>query len=112
MISEEIILFAVVGVAFLAALSLSFFFSKRRNKLGLSIIGVMWAAFTGIAFFGMYNASGWDVLGYAAALIGVSAPVGVGGLVGALVGWAKGSKEQDEQPSSRAGHTDTAPTSR
>lgn len=110
--SEEIIMFGIVGAAFIAALLLSFFFGKRRNKLGLSIMGIIWTGFTGIMFFGMYDASGWDGLAYLLALIGISAPTGVGSLIGSLVGWAKSDKAEYEQFSLGAGQSDAATSSR
>ena len=109
---EEVIFLGIAGAAFLVALVLSYFFGKRRNKLGLTIMGLLWAGFTGILFFGMYNANGWDAIGYAIFLIGASAPIGLGGLIGSLVGWAKSGNEQYEESSHRAGQTDTATVSR
>lgn len=44
-----------------------------------------WLAFTVAMFFGLEHASGWDGLTYAAALLGISAPVAVGALVGGTV---------------------------
>ena len=109
---DEFILVAIVVAAFLVPLVMAYFFCKRRNKLGLSILGVIWAGFTAILFFGMNNATGWDGLGYLMILLGVSAPAAVGGLIGSLVGWAKSDNEHLEQPSSCAGQTDTAQASR
>lgn len=86
---EDIVLLGIAGAIFLGALLLSFFFGKRHNKLGLSIMGALWAGFTGLLFFGMHKATGWEALGYAVFLIGVSAPIGVGGLIGSIAGWAK-----------------------
>lgn len=112
MYGEEFVMLGIVGVAFVGALLLSLFLGKRRSKLGLSIMCALWAGFTGILFFGMYNANGWDAIGYAIFLIGVSAPVGVGGLIGSLVGWARSDDEQHEEPSHRTGHADTSSSSR
>ena len=71
-------------------------------------MGTLWVGFTAIMFFGMYNANGLDVIGYLIFLIGVSAPTGLGGLIGSLVGWAKSDKAKHEQSSPGAGHTDVA----
>lgn len=105
---EELILFGIAGVIFLGALLLSYFFGKRRNKLGLTIMGVLWAGFTGILFFEMYHASGWDAIGYAIFMIGVSAPAGLGSLVGSLVGWAGSDRVKNEKSASGARHADSA----
>ena len=112
MLGEELTVLIVIGVAFLGALILSFFLGKRRNKRGLSIIGLLWAGFTATMFFGMYNATGWDGLGLLFALIGVSAPLGVGGLIGSLIGWARSGAKQHEHLPPREGYTDAGSAAR
>ncbi|MEJ8560187.1 hypothetical protein QTO30_02310 [Yoonia sp. GPGPB17] len=108
MYNGDIVLFAVIGAIFLGAAFPAFFLGRRQSKLGLSILGLIWVAFTGALFFGMNNGNKYEELAYLFALIGISAPVGLGGLIGSLVGWAKSGNGQHEQSSSRAGHTDTA----
>jgi membrane associated rhomboid family serine protease len=86
---EETLMLGIAGVAFVVSLVLSFFLGKHRNKLGLTIMGLVWAGGTGILVLLMYNATGWDTLGYLLFLHMVSAPAAVGGLIGGLVGLAK-----------------------
>lgn len=90
--NEGIILFVVPAAAFLATLLQTYWFGKRQSRTGLVGFGVVWVAFTGVMFFGMENAHGWDGLGYLLALLGISAPSGVAALIGGLVGWAKNEK--------------------
>jgi hypothetical protein len=90
--SEVIILFAVPLAAFCVALFLTYWFGKDRNSMGLISLGLLWAGFTGVMFFGLDQATGWDGLGYLAGLLGISAPVGVGYLLGGSVGWLKSEK--------------------
>ena len=85
--SEDIVVYAVPLVAFLASLFVSFAFGKNRFKGGLICFGLLWLGFTVAMFFGMEAASGWDGLGYLVGLIGLSVPVGIGALLGGLVGW-------------------------
>ncbi len=107
----ELVMIGIIGAGFLGAFFLSFFLASRRIKWALALVGALWSGFTAFVFFGMYNATGWDAIGYAIFLIGINAPTGLGSLIGGLVGWAKSGNEQDGQSSPRAGYTDTAPVS-
>lgn len=89
---EDIVVYAIPVVAFLAVLFPSYWLAKAKNNTALIFLGVIWAGFTGAMFFGIENASGWDGLGYLLALIGISAPTGVAGLIGGIVGRFKGEK--------------------
>lgn len=89
---EEFALFTIPVIAFLTSLFLTFGFGKNRNYVGLISLGAVWAAFTGVMFLAVEAATGWDGLGYAAALVGISAPAGIAGLIGGIVGWAKSEK--------------------
>ena len=86
---EETMMLGIAGVAFVVSLVLSLFLGRHRNKPGLTIMGLVWAGGTGLLVLLMYNATGWDTLGYLLFLLMVSAPAAVGGLIGGLVGWAK-----------------------
>lgn len=92
MLIDDLIIFAIPAAAFCVALFLTYFLGRDRNTLGLTVIGVLWAGFTGAMFFGLGQSTGFDGLGYVAGLIGISAPVGVGYLLGGPVGWLKGEK--------------------
>ncbi|WP_342070505.1 hypothetical protein [Yoonia algicola] len=87
--SEAFLLIGICGAIFLVSLLVSFFLGKGRNKIGLTIMGIFWAGFTGLMVFEMNRASGWDGLGYALVLLLGCAPAGVGGLIGSLAGWVR-----------------------
>lgn len=89
MSSEYLIVFGVPSLVFLAALFPCFWLGKQRNGKAFGLIGLIWLIFTGGMFVGIENATGWDGLGYVMALIGISLPTAVGGLLGGLVGWFK-----------------------
>lgn len=90
--SEDILMFGIPTVAFVVAAVIAYLSAKARSGLAFGMIGLLWAAFTAMMFFGMENASGWDGLGYAIALLGLSAPAGAGLGLGGLVGWLKSGK--------------------
>jgi hypothetical protein len=90
--SEAIFLFGVPAAVFCATLFSTYWFGKARNGIGLTSVGFLWAGFTGVMFFGLHQSTGWDGLGYLAGLLGISAPVGVGYLLGGSVGWLKSEK--------------------
>ncbi len=106
------IIVSIVGSILLGSFWLSFVLGRRKSKIGLGMLGGLWAAFTAILFFGMNEASGLDGLGYLVFLLGVSAPAGVGGLVGALIGWAGDNAANNEQPSTGPRDIDTATVAR
>ncbi|MEO1640406.1 MAG: hypothetical protein AAFU41_14290 [Pseudomonadota bacterium] len=86
---EEILLFGVPLVTFIAAIAITFRLGRAKKERGMTGFGLIWGAFTGMMFLGMHSAPGWDALIYAIALICVSAPAAVGGLIGGLIGWHK-----------------------
>jgi hypothetical protein len=91
---DATILLAIGTLIFTAAVYLGFFLGTRKTNLGLSIMGALWFGFTGIMSFGMYCADGWDVVVYALVLVGACVPIGIGGLVGAIIAWVKGGGVQ------------------
>jgi len=86
---EDLLIYSVPLVVFLVSLFLCFFFGKTRFKGGLITMGLLWLCFTVAMLLGLRETTGWDGLGYLLALIGLSAPAGVGALLGGLVGWFK-----------------------
>ena len=81
--------FLIIAAIFAVAVWLAHWCGKNRNGAGLVGLAVVWAGFTGAMFFGLERATGWDGLGYLVALIGISAPAGLGALIGCAVGWFK-----------------------
>ncbi len=79
---------AIFGLCalFTFATFLAKYLVKARHKHTFAGFAFVWAAFTAVMYFAMENATGWDGLGYMIALIGLSAPIGAGLLVGGLVG--------------------------
>lgn len=93
--SEDVIVYAVPLVAFLASLFISFAFGKNRFTGGLVVIGLLWLGFTVAMFFGMEASPGLDGLGYLVGLIGLSVPVGICALLGGVVGWFRKENSVD-----------------
>ncbi len=92
MFSDQIIVaFVVLGI-FVIATTASYFSGRDRNKTLLGGLAVVWATFTGGLFLAMANATGWDGIGYAIALMFGAAPAGLGLLIGGLFGLKKASK--------------------
>lgn len=92
MIGEELLLLGIPLTAFVASVFAAYWLMKWRNTAILICLGLVWVAFTGMMFFGMEAATGWDGLGYLLGLLGISAPIGVAGLIGSTVGWFKREK--------------------
>lgn len=90
--NEDVILFGVPVVAFVATLFVTFRLGKTKNGAGLIGCGLVWLTFTVFMFFGMQNASGWDGLSYLLGLILLGAPSGLAALIGGFWGWAKSEK--------------------
>ncbi len=86
---EYLLIYGVPAVVFLAAAFTCFKFGKSGNRQGFGWLAGIWVVFTGGMFFGIEASTGWDGLGYVLALIGISAPVAAGGLIGSIVGWTK-----------------------
>lgn len=87
----------VIGVPlFVLTLSiyLAYRYANNHNRHVLAWMGALWLAFTGLMFVGMETAPGWDALIYMFALIGLSAPSGIGGLIGGILGWVKKDNEK------------------
>ena len=99
MSGDEIMMFAVPLSVFLVSGFSAFAFARHALKGVRAGGAVLWALFTAVMVFGLANASGWDGLGYVIGLIGVSAPSAAGGLLGTLIGWVKGKKDKNEEPS-------------
>jgi hypothetical protein len=74
----------------------TYWLAKRRLYTGIKFFWIAWVIFT-VGMLSSLSALGtWDGLLYAALLIGISAPSGLGGMVGALVGRAKQEKTNDD----------------
>ena len=101
MSGDGLIIIGIGGAFFLAALALSFFLGKRRNKVGLWLLGLLWGGTAVLMARGLSAASGLDRIGYLLVLILVHAPAGVGGLIGGLVGWTKSGSAADKPASAQ-----------
>ena len=88
--SAEVIIFAIPVVVLLLAGTLAHWSVKARNFAAIGLLALIVAVFTGAMLFEMDRATGLDGLGYLVALLGISAPAGVGLGVGSLTGWAGG----------------------
>ncbi|WP_108814688.1 hypothetical protein [Loktanella sp. Alg231-35] len=86
---EYLLVYGVPTVAFLVATFAGFQCGKAGSRSGLGWFAGIWVAFTTWMFMGIQSSTGWDGLGYVLALIGICAPVGVGGLIGGVTGWIK-----------------------
>jgi len=92
---EDLIIYTIPVAVFVTSLFVGLNLIKRRRH-GLAVgCCIAWAGFTAWMFFGMEQASGWDGLTYALALIGLSAPVAAGGVIGGVLGWMKQKKVAD-----------------
>lgn len=86
---ETLMVFGIPAVIFAVTVWMTFWMSKRAYRLGLISLGLVWLVFTAGMFFGLEQAVGWDGLGFLLALIGISAPVGVGAIIGGAIGLVK-----------------------
>ena len=86
---EEFLMYAVPIGIFVVSTVIGFFAAKAQSKAWITLITVAWFAFTIAMFIALDSAVGWDGLLYVIALIFVSAPSGLGGLVGAITCWVK-----------------------
>ncbi|HEV8034624.1 hypothetical protein [Yoonia sp.] len=89
--------YAIPFSFFLATGFGTFWLVKRRLYTAVKIFWIVWVLFTVGMLSGMAALGSWDGLLYVALLIGISAPSGLGGLVGALVGRAKQERAEDDQ---------------
>ena len=92
MIGEEFLMVAVPLGVLLACGAAAYFAAKLRSTPVLTMLGLLWAGFTGVMAVGLQQASGWDGLGYAIGLILLAAPAGAGLGIGGLVGWLRGKR--------------------
>lgn len=90
MTQEEVLIVAIPLTTLIVSTVVAYLSGKAQSRTALTTLGVIWVGFTAAMFFGMQNATGWDGLGYAAALIGLAAPAGAGFGLGGLTGWLKG----------------------
>lgn len=86
---ETLLVFGIPAVIFAGSVGLTFWLAKRAHRLGGLGLSLVWLVFTAGMFFGLEQSTGWDGLGFLAGLIGISAPVAVGGLIGGAIGLAK-----------------------
>ena len=92
----EIEMLLVIGVplaSFVLSIWLTYVLGTKRNVKMLAMLGGVWAVTTLGLFIGMFEASGYDGLAYLFALLGFSAPGGVGALIGGIMGWMKKDNE-------------------
>lgn len=94
---EELALIGIGCGSFLVPLGLTLVAARRRSKMALAVMAVLWAGFTVLMFYQLSITGGWDALLYIALLFFVSAPAAVGGLIGSLLGWAKADQRQKDQ---------------
>lgn len=87
---EDLFVLVVPFSAFALPATCAFFLGKNKSRAGMTALALAWAGFTAWLFFGMQQASGYDGLAYALALVGMSAPIGAGVLIGGSIGWFKG----------------------
>ena len=86
-VDGRVVVVALVVLGIFAVSATGAFFSGRaRYKKLLGVFGVLWTIFTGGLFLAMANATGWDGIGYAIALMFGAAPSGLGLLIGGLTG--------------------------
>ncbi len=86
MIPGDLLAIVIPLTVFLASGLVTFWLAKWQNQTGLQWFGCIWALITIALLFGVGTLGTWDGLIYVAALIGINAPAGVGGLIGGLVG--------------------------
>ncbi len=89
MLLENLVLYGVPAGSFAATVFLSFYLAKLRSLIGLCALNVLWIGFTAAMLFGLDQANSWDGLVFMAALLGISAPVGVGSMIGCTFGLVK-----------------------
>lgn len=93
---EELFVLAIPFAAFALTATCAFFLGKNKSRRGMTALALAWAGFTVLLFFGMEQAIEYDGLAYALALVGISAPIGAGVLIGGLIGWFKGDNAVNE----------------
>jgi hypothetical protein len=89
---EDLFIYAIPVVVLIISSLLAYWLGKARNGMALGSLAVLWVCFTGLLFLAIEQASGWDGLGYAVALVGLNAPAGIGLGLGGLTGWLKSRK--------------------
>lgn len=87
---------AIPLTIFLVSAVGTFWLAKNRIKTGLRAFAGLWALFTGVMLFALASLGSWDGLVYLAVLIGISAPSGLGGVIGSLIGRGKREKGEDD----------------
>ncbi|MEO1640407.1 MAG: hypothetical protein AAFU41_14295 [Pseudomonadota bacterium] len=86
---ETVFAFGIPLAIFAVACAIAFYLGKNRSTIGLSLFGGGWGVVSAILFLQAQTLPGWDGLGYAIALIFLSAPAGLGALLGGITGWMK-----------------------
>lgn len=95
MLDEEIMLLIVPVVIFVVAGVVSFFLGKSRKPAALWAYAILWGALTAALFVGLVKATGFDGIIYIIGLALLSAPSGLGYMIGAPIGWVNGKKRID-----------------
>lgn len=80
------IAFLIIFVAAALGGALSFFTAKTGNRFAFGSMWGLYALVTAAMTLGMFNASGWDALGYLIVLLFGCAPAGIGMLIGSIAG--------------------------
>lgn len=88
--------YAILFSLFLATGFGTYWLLKCRLYTAVKIFWIVCVLFTVGMLFGVAALGTWDGLLYVAVLIGISAPSGLGGVVGALVGRAKQERAEDD----------------
>lgn len=91
----EILTYAVPTVVFCVSGLTAYFLGKDKSRFGLTVFGCIWAVFTASLFFGMWQAKGYDIYLYIMGLIGLSAPLFAGYVIGGGIGWSRKVKRND-----------------
>ena len=92
MMTGDIIAFGIPLTIFLVSGFATHWLAKNQSHTALKWVGSFWLLTTFAMLIGVSTLGSWDGLIYVAILIGISAPAGLGGLIGGLVGRFRAKK--------------------
>lgn len=104
--SDTLMIYGIPAVSFLISGFATYSFSRHSIPAGLKFFGFVWLAISILLSIGLFTAEGWDGLFFVAALIGIIAPAGVGGLIGGWIGGTRKAHDTQIETSTGAGCTD------
>lgn len=90
--SEAILIYMIPVVVFALSGLVAFALGKNKKRGGMATLVLAWLGFTGALLVALEQSTGWDGLGYVVALMGLSAPIGAGLVIGGPIGWMKKEK--------------------